>query len=85
VLYGCVLFGVGFTSWLARRDPQRHASLLLLVGVYKTAAVLALLLHGWWHSLPWAGWIIAVLYGLLAAACLWLYRGLSASRTASHD
>ena len=77
ILYGSVLLAVGAISLLALRDPVRHATLLLFIGIYKLAAALLLTVHGLATVMPLVGWAIAVLYLFLALLALWLYAGLS--------
>lgn len=82
ILYGCVLLGVGAVSLAAMRNPCRHATLLLFIGVYKSAAGVLLAVYGLQQALPVVGWVIAVAYFLMALLCLWLYAGFTGQTTA---
>ena len=82
ILYGCVRLGVGVVSLAAMRNPCRLATLLLFIGVYKSAAAVLLALHGMQQPLPVVGWVIAVAYCLMALLCLWLYAGFTGQTTA---
>lgn len=82
ILYGCVLLGVGAVSLAAMRNPCRHATLLLFIGVYKAAAAVLLAVHGLQQAMPVVGWVIAVAYLLMAVLCLWLYAGFTGQTTA---
>ncbi len=75
ILYGCVLMGVGLSSMVALRNPAAHVSLFLLVGLYKGAAFIALILHGLQDAagLPFTGWVIAFAYLAMSLYCLALY------------
>lgn len=77
-LYGAVLLGVGLTGLHALSNPLRHATLLLLIGYYKTVAALVLGLAFFSQAdMPLASLVIAVLYGGLALWCFAIYpRGL---------
>lgn len=82
ILYGCVLLGVGVVSLAAMRNPCRHATLLLLIGVYKSAAAVLLAVYGLQQAMPAVGWVIAVAYLLMALLCLWLYAGFTGQTAA---
>lgn len=85
ILYGGVLVGVSAVSLAGIRQPWRHASLVLFIGIYKAAAAVAL---GWacWHSAVsgFAAPVIAGLYGMLAFVCLLLYPWQALAQESGH-
>ena len=87
-LYGSVLVGVGLVSVAGIFQPERHLSLLLLIGSYKLIASMMLLLRCAQllasSSAPLAGWVIAAIYFIMAAFCLGLYFLPPAKKDAHH-
>lgn len=85
-LYGAVLMAVGTGSACGFMQPQQHLSLLLFIGSYKSfAAVMLLGRYRLWpgsDNMPFSTAWIALLYALMAAACLSLY--IMASRDKNH-
>ncbi|HEY9032436.1 MAG TPA: hypothetical protein VIN71_00720 [Pseudomonadales bacterium] len=78
-LYAAVLIAVGLVCLAGWRQPQRHASLLLLVGSYKGIAASTLLARYCLADttpLPLAALLLALAYALMAAISLWLYHSL---------